>query len=469
MADRLMVAAGSPGFLLMQNAGDAVAREIVARWSDRPTVVLCGPGNNGGDGFVVARNLADRGWTVRVALLGARADLRGDAAAHAALWTGAVDALSPASVASAGLVVDAVFGAGLNRALPESVCATLAAIGCPVVAVDVPSGVSGDSGQSAGAVQSALTVTFFRKKPGHVLLPGRTLCGEVVVADIGIVDAVLTDIGPTCWQNTPALWQMHRPRPGPDSHKYSRGHALIVGGYPMTGAARMSARAAARVGAGAVTVAVAPEAMAIYAASLLSVMVAPLFGPDDLARLLADTRMSALLIGPGAGLGPATRAQVLAMLATRRPVVLDADAISVFGDDPETLFGAVSGPCVLTPHEGEFRRIFDVSGNKLARTRAAARRSGAVVVLKGADTVIAAPDGRSAINTNAPPTLATAGAGDVLAGFVLGLLAQGMPAFEAAAAAVWMHGAAATNFGPGLMAEDLADLLPAVLARLDRD
>jgi NAD(P)H-hydrate epimerase len=462
-ADRLAIAAGSSGITLMADAGAAVSEAIRSRWTIRPVAVLCGPGNNGGDGFVIARLLAEAGWPVRLACLGDPACLPPDARHHAGLWTGAVEALTPACVTGAGLVVDAVFGAGLNRAPPDVVTQSLAAAACPIVAVDVPSGVFGDSGAAAGATAAALTVTFFRKKPGHLLLPGRDLCGETVVADIGIASDVLAAIRPDCFENDPGLWAGLLPRPRPDDHKYTRGHALLIGGFPMTGAARLAARAAARAGAGATTVAVPPEAWAVYAASLLSVMVAPV---ADLPRLLADDRISALLIGPGAGVGEATRAQALALLGSGRPVVLDADAISVFADRPEALFAAVTGACVMTPHEGEFRRVFAATGSKLARARAASARSGAVVVLKGSDTVIAAPDGRAAINANAPPDLATAGAGDVLAGFVLGLLAQGMPAFEAACAAVWLHGAAAAAFGPGLIAEDLPDRLPQVLRAL---
>jgi NAD(P)H-hydrate epimerase len=234
----------------------------------------------------------------------------------------------------------------------------------------------------------------------------------------------------------------------------------------MTGAARMAARAAARAGAGLTTVAVPEAAFALYAAALTSIMVQPLRQAGDLSRLLADPRYTALLIGPGAGLDEATREQALAMLATGRPVLLDADAISVFASDSAALARAIRGPCVMTPHDGEFARVFDFDGDKLTRARAAARSSGAVIVLKGADTVIAAPDGRSIINSNAPATLATAGSGDVLGGMILGLLAQGMDAFLAAAAGVWLHGAAASDFGLGLLAEDLPDLLPAVLRRL---
>jgi NAD(P)H-hydrate epimerase len=467
LADRLTVAAGIAEFTLMENSGRPVAREIAKRWSPRPVVVLCGPGSNGGDGFVVARRLAEMDWPVRVALLGERDRLRGAAAQHAALWRGPVEPLSPAALDGAGLVVDALFGAGLSRALDGAAVQTLAAAAArklTIVAVDVPSGLMGDTGASLGAVAAVLTVTCFRKKPGHLLLPGRALCGEVVVADIGTPASVFDQVVPDTFENDPLLWSAALPRLRDDGNKYTRGHALISGGYPTTGAARMAARAAARAGAGLTTIAVSMEALPVYAAALTSVMVSPVSAPADFDRLLADSRYSGLLIGPGAGIGPTTRTRVLAMLKTGRPTVLDADALSSFKDDPDTLFRAIVGPCVLTPHEGEFARLFDSAGDKLSRTLAAARRSKAVVLLKGSDTVIAAADGRAIVNANAPPTLATAGAGDVLSGIVLGLLAQGMDTFLAAAAAVWFHGAAATAFGPGLLAEDLPDLLPKVMA-----
>jgi len=299
------------------------------------------------------------------------------------------------------------------------------------------------------------------------LLPGRSLCGEVVVADVGIPSSVLERVAPDTFENDPGLWISDLPRPQDSDDKYTRGHALISGGYPVTGAARMAARAAARAGAGLVTIAVPEIALPIYAAALTSIMVQPLAAPDDFDRLLDDRRISALLIGPGAGTGEQTRARVLTMLGSGRPTVLDADALTAFREDPPSLDRAIVGPCILTPHEGEFRRLFDSSGDKLTRTRAAARRSGAVVILKGSDTVIAAPDGRAIVNSNAPPTLATAGSGDILSGIVLGLLANKMNPLLAAAAGVWIHGAAAAAFGPGLMAEDLPDLLPNVLRRLE--
>jgi ADP-dependent NAD(P)H-hydrate dehydratase / NAD(P)H-hydrate epimerase len=469
-ADRATIAAGTPGSLLMQNAGNAVAREITRRWSPRPATVLCGPGNNGGDGFVVAVALAQAGWPVRVGLLGRREQLRGDALLHAARWSGSVETVSPTAIEGASLIVDALLGSGLSRRLDGEIVDTLAAVtrlGLPIVAVDVPSGVLGDSGENLGAAPATCSVTFARKKPGHVLLPGRDLCGEIVVADIGIPAAVLESLSIDTWENDPTLWRAALPRANSSGNKYTRGHALLCGGYPMTGAARMAARAAARIGAGLTTIAVPDIAFSVYAAALTSIMVQPLTRPGDLAHLLSDSRYTAFLIGPGAGINDTTRATALEMLRTARPVLLDADAISIFAGKAVELARDIRGPCVMTPHEGEFARVFDARGDKLARARAAARQSGAVMVLKGSDTVIAAPDGRAIVNTNAPATLATAGSGDVLSGLILGLLAQGMDAFLAAAAGVWIHGAAAAAFGPGLLAEDLPDLVPAVLRQLE--
>jgi ADP-dependent NAD(P)H-hydrate dehydratase / NAD(P)H-hydrate epimerase len=469
-ADRLTIAGGIPGMVLMENAGRAVADAVSRRWPPRSVAVLCGPGNNGGDGFVAARILAERGWPVRLALLGDRAALRGDAAAAAARWPGNIEPLGIDALAGAGLVIDALFGAGLARPIDGVAAEVIAALNerhLPVVAVDVPSGVDGASGEIRGiAPKSALTVTFFCRKPGHLLLPGRLLCGETVLAQIGIEPAVLGAIAPDTAANHPAWWLNAFPQAESAGHKYSRGHALVAGGAVMTGAARLAARSAARVGAGLVTVAAPDAAFPVYASALTGIIVAPIAGLDDLATLLADKRRNAALIGPGAGVAPETREKAMAILRAGKHTVLDADALTVFADRPVELFGAIQSPCVLTPHEGEFARLFDTSGSKLERARRAAQVSGAVILLKGADTVIAAPDGRAAINENAPPTLATAGSGDVLAGIVLGLLAQGMPAFEATAAADWLHGAAAHAFGAGLVAEDLIDTLPAVLAGL---
>ncbi len=469
-ADRLTIVGGVPGVELMENAGRNVADAVSRHWPPQPLAVLCGPGNNGGDGFVAARVLAERGWPVRLALLGSVAALHGDAAQAAARWPGIVEPLTPAALDGAELVVDGIFGAGLARPVEGMARAVIEAIGerrVPLVAIDVPSGIDGASGEVRGvAPRAAVTVTFFRKKTGHLLLPGRSYCGETVLEQIGISGAVLDRIAPDTAENVPGWWLGAFPRPGLDTHKYARGHALVAGGAVMTGAARLAARAAARLGAGLVTVAAPEVAFSIYAAALTGVIVHPVADIEAFQGFLTDKRRNAALIGPGAGVGDETRVKTLAILGAGKRAVLDADALTSFAEDPATLFSAVRSACVMTPHAGEFSRLFDTAGDKLERTRRAARQSGAVVLLKGADTVIAAPDGRVAINANAPPQLATAGSGDVLAGIVLGLLAQGMEPFEAAAAAAWIHGEAASRFGLGLVAEDLIDAVVPVLQDL---
>jgi hydroxyethylthiazole kinase-like uncharacterized protein yjeF len=474
-AAREATAGGVSGIGLMEAAGRAVAEAIIARWTPRTTTVLCGPGNNGGDGFVAARHLAAAAWPVTVALLGDPSQLSGDAAHHAALWREKPKALSPECLDGAALAVDAIFGAGLSRPIEGAARLTLEALSVarlPVCAVDVPSGLDGASGQARGvAVAADTTVTFFRKKPGHLLFPGRGLCGDLVLSDIGVSNSVLEAIAPNTFENGPALWLDRYPWPQAEGHKYQRGEVLVLGGPAVAGATRMTARAAMRVGAGLVTLAAPTATWAIDAAALSGVIVREFRGADGFHQLLADPRRNTIAIGPGAGVGEATRRYVLAALSTKRPVVIDADAITAFEADPQRLFDAITGPCVLTPHGGEFARLFgalDKTADKLARTRQAAAQSGAVVVLKGADTVIAAPDGRAVINANAPPQLATGGSGDVLTGFVAGLIAQGLPAFDAAAAAVWLHGAAGSAFGLGLVAEDLPDVLPGVLQALAR-
>jgi len=473
-ADRLTVSGGVAGIALMEAAGRAVADAVARRWPVQPIAVLCGPGNNGGDGFVAARILAERGWPVCLSLLGERSALRGDAALAAQRWAGPVAPLSLESLEGAVLVVDAIFGAGLARPVEGAARAAIEALGerrIPVVAVDVPSGIDGATGQIRGAApRAALTVTFFRRKPGHLLLPGRLYCGETLLAQIGIRDSVLDTITPGTVANEPNWWRHEFPRPTPESHKYQRGHALVAGGAVMTGAARLASRAAARSGAGLVTVAAPEASFAVYAAALTGIIVQPEQGLDGFRALLADSRRNAALIGPGAGVGEETCGKALAALGAGKHTVLDADALTSFADAPARLFAAIRGPCILTPHEGEFARLFPqeagMAGSKIERARAAARRSNATVLLKGADTITAAPDGRAAVNANAPPELATAGSGDVLAGIALGLLAQGMEPFAAASAAVWMHGAAARLIGSGLVAEDLVEALPAVLQDL---
>jgi len=469
-ADAAAKADGVTGIAMMEAAGAAVAVAIGGRWSMRPVTVLCGPGNNGGDGFVAARHLAAAGWPVTVALLSPRDRLAGEAAQAAALWPGALVPFAPASLDGAGLVVDAIFGAGLARPLTGPALLLIAALKAsklPICAIDVPSGLDGATGNVLGTAAPAdLTVTFFRKQPGHLLYPGRGLCGELVVANIGTPIGVLTAIAPQCWENGPGLWGDLYPWPRPESYKYKRGEVLVLGGPTVTGASRMTTHAASRAGAGMVTLAAPAPVWPIYATALTNAIVHSFDGQRGWLDLLADERRNVIAMGPGAGVGAETRACVLAALATGRTAVLDADALTSFAEAPEDLFRAIKSACVMTPHTGEFARLFHPVADKLASARAAARQSGAVVVLKGADTVIASPDGRAIINANAPAQLATAGSGDVLTGFVAGLLAQGMPAFEAAAAAVWLHGAAAAEFGLGLVADDLPEVLPRVLRKL---
>lgn len=474
-ADAAAVAGGVPSMALMENAGAAVARELRRRWPMQPVMVLAGPGNNGGDGFVAARLLRGMGWPVSVALLGDRAALKGDALANAGRWTEKILPLTPEVLDGHKLVIDAIFGAGLSRSLEGSVQAVIDAVAARAlksVAVDVPSGVDGNTGQVLGvAARADLTVTFFRRKPGHVLYPGRALAGEVVVADIGIPDTVLADIRPKTFANGPPLWLGRFPRVDCNANKYQRGHLVIVGGSEMTGAARLAAAGARRAGAGLVTIAAPRSAFAIYSTASPGILVKPLVpgasGESAFRGYIADRRRNAILIGPGAGVTAATRRLALSALkGGGKAVVLDADALTVFAKAPAALFKAICGSVLLTPHDGEFARLFPGRGDRLARSRKAARQSSAVVLLKGPDTVIAAPDGRAAINENAPATLATAGSGDILAGIAAGLMAQGMDAFDAGSAAAWMHGAAAEAFGPGLIAEDLAEELPGVLRRL---
>lgn len=477
-ADRWAIANGTSGLDLMERAGAAVAlaaRRMVPAGAS--IAVLAGPGNNGGDGFVAARLLAEAGYPVAVHLVGDRAALKGDAALVARRWRGPVHEAARDFGNDADLIIDALFGAGLNRP-PEGQAAEAIdganESGVPILAIDLPSGVDGETGAVLGrAIRARETVTFFRRKPGHLLLPGRILCGAVTLADIGIDPDCLRTIRPKAFHNNPALWLPALPVPSPDGHKYHRGHALVVSG-PLTGtgAARLAARAALRAGAGLVTVASPADAIMANAAHLTAIMLVRLYEAEGLTEILADRRKNAVVLGPALGVGAPTAALVLAALGSGAAVVIDADGLTSFADAPESLFAAIrsrSEPVVLTPHDGEFARLFpQFAGlpSKMERARRAAAHANATILLKGPDTVVAAPDGLAAIADNAPPYLATAGAGDVLAGIVGGLLAQEMPPLEAAIAAVWLHGAAATVFGPGLIAEDLPEMLPRVLSPL---
>jgi hydroxyethylthiazole kinase-like uncharacterized protein yjeF len=480
-ADRLTIAGGTPGFALMLSAGQAVAQAAMDLMEEGPILVVAGRGNNGGDGFVAAAELAAHGREVSVILLCERDTLKGDAELAARGWKNPVLPFNPQAIGTPALIIDALFGAGLNRPVkgdPLTMIEAINSSGVPVLSVDLPSGINGTTGAVMGAAaRAAETVTFFRRKPGHLLLPGRVHCGRVRVADIGIDAAVLDQIRPSTFENDPELWGGSFPLPRIDGHKYARGHAVVLSGdIAATGAARLAGRAALRAGAGLVTLASPRDALAINAAALTAVMVRAVDTPAEFAGLMADRRLNACVIGPGVGVGERTKKFVLAALLSRAGLVLDADALTSFADAPEHLFEAIktagSPQVILTPHEGEFPRLFSDMSNKnplrskLERVRIAAERSGAVVLLKGPDTVVASPDGRAAIAANAPPWLATAGAGDVLAGMIGGLLAQGVPAFEAACIGVWMHGEAGSEAGPGLIAEDLSEVLPAVFRRL---
>ncbi|HEV2544692.1 MAG TPA: NAD(P)H-hydrate dehydratase [Methylobacterium sp.] len=480
--DAAAIAAGTPGLTLMQAAGAAVARRARALAPDGGRIlVLCGPGNNGGDGFVAAHLLAEANYRIDLRLLGERAALKGDAALAAEAWTGPIGT-AEADIPLVDLIIDALFGAGLCRDLEGAARALVEAVnrsGIPVVAVDVPSGIDGDSGAVRGlAIEATETVTFVALKPGHLLEPGRTHCGALHVAQIGTGEAALAaglaGEARALYRNAPGLWRLPRLTAG--SHKYTRGHALVLSGPAhRTGAARLAARGALRIGAGLVTVASPAAALAENAAHLTAIMLRACESADDLDDMLADERLNALLLGPGLGTGPATCDLVAVAAGAGRALVLDADALTSFRSEVRTLSRHIrdgEARAVLTPHEGEFARLFSGTDavaeglSKSERTARAAAIAGAVVVLKGADTVIAAPDGRAAINDHGTPHLGTAGSGDVLGGIIAGLLAQGMEPFEAACAAVWLHGDAGLRFGPGLISEDLPELLPAVLRDL---
>ncbi len=473
-ADRLAVKSGVPSLSLMEAAGRHVAAEVSKQAPSGDVAILCGPGNNGGDGYAAARLLKNEGRTVWVESYGDPARLKGDALEMYRRWSGETRAIT--AVRNAEIVVDALFGAGLSRPLDDDlkeVVESLNASGANVIAVDVPSGLSGDFGAPMGAlcVRARATVTFFRKKPGHLLMPGRHFCGETHVVDIGIPEEVLEVIRPKLFESEPNLWGPDFPWPKPDGHKYDRGHALVVSGPAhATGAARLAARGALRVGSGLVTIASCSDAIGVNAAQLTAIMIKPCDNAPELASLLEDKRLNAVALGPGLGVGAATKDLVSAALRSGASIVLDADALTSFEDDRGGLIDMLHDRAVLTPHDGEFERLFPgllkSSQSRLEAACAASVEVKCTVLLKGPDTIIAAPGEGAAINANAPPWLATAGAGDVLAGFVAGLLAQGMPPFEAASAAAWLHGEAAIYFGAGLIAEDLPETLPDVLQDL---
>ncbi|WP_169569224.1 NAD(P)H-hydrate dehydratase [Sneathiella limimaris] len=473
-ADQLTIEAGIPGEQLMENAGAQVAAHITENWDICPALVLCGPGNNGGDGYVIARHLLEVGWPVTVGVFGDPAKLKGDAATMRDRCPLDLVPISELKIPAEGIVVDAVFGAGFRGTLPSELTDLFGKLQKTLdfIAVDIPSGVDGNTGESSeGTPPASLTVTFARPKTGHYLYPGRGYCGRLEVVDIGIPLSVIDQLNCRTVLNSPDIWGEDFPQARPTGHKYTRGHAAVMGGgISSTGAARISARIALRAGAGAVTLLSPPSALTTYAAALEAVMVKSVEDSEAFFQFLTDRRISAVLIGPGNGVTEQTRKKVEAALSSSASVILDADALTVFKGDHETLFDLIqqkkSGAVVLTPHEAEFARLFQVEGTALERCRLAAAKSGAIVLLKGASTVIAAPDGEAVINTHAPPWLATAGSGDALAGIITGLIATGMDTFLAVSAAAWIHGEAAYAFGPGLIAEDIEKQIPQIYAEI---
>lgn len=479
-ADRAAISQGNSSEKLMESAGRAVADLICEIYKPGSVLVVSGTGNNGGDGFVVARLLKERGWDVTLSVLGDKNYIEGASTDALKKWEkshGHAMLFDSSLTVDKKLIVDALFGTGLNRnidGVSKEAVDSINESKLPVVSIDVPSGINASTGQVMGsAVHATHTVTFVRPKLGHVLLPGKAYTGGLHVFDIGISGS---NVKPDYFLNSPLLWRDKFVLPTQDSNKYSRGHTLVVGadlGY--TGATKLAALGALRSGSGLVSVACSPKALPVYAASLTAVMTKSAGDLKQLDSLVKDEKTTAILAGPGAGTGESTRQEVLQVLSHEKPTVLDADALTAFKSSPKTLFSAIKANVVLTPHEGEFERLFGgkdsselfrFEGLKHERARNAAKISGAVVVYKGNDTVIAAPDGRIAINAEAPVWLATAGSGDVLAGIIAGLLAQGMPAFEAAAAGVWIHSRAAAAFGPGLIAEDIPGAIPAVYREL---
>lgn len=480
LAEQSAVTAGTPLIVLMERAGLAVAEQVMARYTKRPTIILCGPGNNGGDGFVAARHMAAKGWPVRILLYGKLEELTPEAKVAASRWRGAVitasvSVMENALQKGAQLIIDAFYGIGLRRAITGEAAAILQLINrsrLPIVSVDIPSGLNADTGQVFGQSAVAdLTICFFRKKLAHVLMPGRMLCGEIIVMDVGIPEQSLQNITLQICENHPDLWIGYYPQPQLSHNKFDRGHVLVLGGAEMTGAARLAALATQRIGAGLVSIAAPQSAYFIYAVALTSIMVKPVVEGEhfmhSFQKVLEDRRINVVLLGPGAGENETTRQAVQLALAAGKSCVLDADALNAFAGDAESLKRIINPQCIITPHEGEFSRLFDrvidPRQDKISRARAAAAFLGCPVVLKGADTIIATPEGLAIINSNGPATLATAGSGDVLAGFIAGLMAQGVEPFPAGCIATWLHSAVASEFGPCLIAEDLINGLHNIL------
>lgn len=501
-ADAITIDKGISGIELITTAAQAVSKSIISKYRFKNVVVVCGSGNNGSDGFAVASILLNAGYTVTVVFTGDERDfynLSGDTKIAAMEWRGeTLFANTDTTFDNADLIVDAMLGAGINRAPSARYAMLITLINKAkktVISIDLPTGVCGDTGKIfASAVNANMTVTFFRKKPAHLLLPGKEHCGELVLCDIGIDASVLLDLKPVLYENNPALWLDRYPFPDAKTHKYKRGHALVMSGERYTtGAARLAAAAALRIGAGVVTLGSPTNAMDVNAMHLTEIMQVEIDDETTLSTLLQDRRFKSFTLGPGLGYGERAISYVCAALEVNRSsacaIVLDADALSSFEQNPDVLFNAIktsNKPVVMTPHTGEFLRLFNMTArsldtelsSKVELTKQASAKSGAIIVYKGHDTVIACPDGTAVVNTNAPSWLATAGSGDVLAGTICGLLGQGLAleesnhqdsiltAFHLTCAAVWIHAQAANLFGIGLIAGDIHRTYPQVLSQL---
>lgn len=464
LADQITTQKGTSGLQLMETAGEAVTKEIVLRWPKCKVVVLCGPGNNGGDGFVVARLLQDAGWPVRILLRGDKENLPADAKTNAERWDDIVYPLKVHNMGQPDLIIDALFGAGLVREISGEIAGiiqTVNALATPVVAIDIPSGVHADSGQILGtAIKANLCVTFCRAKTGHYLIPGRGQSDELIVSDIGIDHTTIDHISPKAFLITNAYIKSHFPWPRLDGHKYQRGHGVVIGGTQMSGAARLGAVCARRVGAGLITIACEKKVQSIYQQSEAGNLVSS----EDIQTLLKDPRKNAVLVGPGLGLDEKHKTLIYDLIASEKNLILDADALTFLSQMGEIEKIDRKGSTLLTPHEGEFLRLFPhINGSKIERVRAASVQSNCTILLKGPDTLIAQPDGKTSINSTGTPWLATAGSGDCLAGICLGLMAQGLTGFDAATLSAWLHGTCAEQRGAGLIAEDIQDMLPLVL------
>jgi hydroxyethylthiazole kinase-like uncharacterized protein yjeF len=458
-ADSETIKSGIQGLFLMENAGKSVSDFIKSKYNKQKTLVLCGPGNNGGDGFVVARHLKESGWDVKISSLIDKNSYKNDALVMAKRWNDFIIPFEEISVGDYSLIIDAIFGIGLSKEISGTIASVINEVNnknIDTISIDIPSGIDSNNGAILGtAFKSKYTITFARKKIGHTIYPGKDNCGEVIISDIGIKDNFIKS---NIFENTPELWINDFPFPKPQQHKYDRGHSIIVGGnVESAGAATLSAISALKTGSGLVTVACPPSALLVYASKLTAVMNKPIDSVNSFSSFIDDKRVTSVLIGPGNGVTKTTKEYVLEALKLKKNCVFDADALNVFQDKPEELFKSIYSDVILTPHEGEFHRLFALEGNKIDRAIQAAKISNCIIVLKGSDTIIAAPNGKVAVNTNAPASLATAGSGDCLAGIITALLANKVDAFKAACIGVWLHSESANLAGPGMTAEDILE------------